>query len=144
MESKTIVIINIILTSIICILWSLGITFVNINLIILAMILLLISTYPYTKYYNEYNKFIKEFINKRKGKIIEDERTEHIEEKSAFSAFWLMTHVSIYGGLIIFTFNFLYPEYINLDLSYPLFIIAFIGLITYIISITYYGMKYSD
>ena len=137
MESKTIVIITIILSITETILWVLGIIFANINLFILAMILLLISIYPAIKYFNE----ISEFFKKRKGEIIEDERTEHIEEKATLIAFASIIAVSIYVGVAIFTLRYVYPEYLNL--AYPFFIIVIIGLISYMISRIYYKRKYT-
>lgn len=137
MESKTIVIITILLSSIVTILWVLGLLFADITLFILAMIVLIISIYPAVKYFKEINEFFK----KRNGQVIEDERTEHIEEKATLPAYGSMIAVSIYAGVAIFTLRDVYPEYINL--AYPFFIIPVIGLITYAISRIYYKRKYS-
>ena len=138
METKTVVIIITIVSSVVTLLWALGLIFANINLFILAMIVLLISIYPTIKYFED----IKEFFKKtRNGNIVEDERTEHIEEKAAYLTFALITAASIYGGIAIITFRNIYPECVNL--AYPLFIIAILGLTVYTIIRFYYKRKYS-
>jgi len=138
MESKTVVIIATILSSIVTLLWVLGLIFANINLFILAMIVLAISIYPAIKYFKD----ITEYFKKRNGEIIEDERTKHIEARATLPTFALILVVSIYAGIAIFTLRNIYPKYVNL--AYPFFIIAILGLITYTISRTYYKRKYSD
>jgi len=138
METKTVVILITTTSSVVTLLWVLGLIFANINLFIIAMIVLLISIYPTIKYFND----IKELFKKRRnGKIVEDERTEHIEEKAAYLTFGLTTAVSIYGGIAIITFRNIYPEYVNL--AYPFFIIAILGLIVYTLIRVYYKRKYS-
>ena len=59
METKTIVIIAIITSSLTTLLWALGLIFADINLFILAMIILLISLYPAIKYFNDITEFFQ-------------------------------------------------------------------------------------
>ena len=138
MENKTIAIIAIITSSLVTILWALGLIFADINLFILSMIVLIISLYPAIRYFSN----LSEFFNKRDDTVIEDERTEKIEEKATIPAFASMIAVSIYGGIAIITLRNIYPEYINL--AYPFFTIGIVGLIAYTISKVYYNRKYSD
>jgi len=138
METKTIVIIAIITSSLTTLLWALGLIFADINLFILAMIILLISLYPAIKYFNDITEFFKE----REDEVTEDEKTDYIEEKAALPAYVTMLAVSIYAGIAIITLRNIYPEYVNL--AYPFFIIGIIGIIANIISKVYYKIKYSD
>jgi len=140
METKNVVIMITITSSVVTLLWVLGLIFANINLFILAMIVLLASIYPTIKYYNDINEFFKKRKNSNSN-IVEDERTEHIEEKAGYLTFGLITAVSIYGGIAIITFRNIYPECVNL--AYPLFIIAILGLIVNTIIRVYYKRKYS-
>lgn len=138
MEIKTIAIIETILSSIVTILWILGLIFADINLFILAMIVLIIAIIPAIKYFSQ----IDEYFRKRGGKVVDDERTQHIEAKSSLPAFATVLVVSIYSAVAIFTLRNVYPQYT--DLAYPFFIIAIIGFVVYMVSNTYYKRKYSD
>lgn len=138
MESKTIAIILTILSSIVTILWVLGLIFADINLFIVAMIVLIIAIFPAMKYFSQ----ISEFFRKINNKVVDDERTQHIEEKASLPAFGVMIAGSIYAAVAIFTLRNVYPNYTNL--AYPFFIIAIIGFISYIISEAYYKRKYSN
>lgn len=138
MEIKTIAIIATILSSIVTILWILGLIFADINLFILSMIVLVIAILLAIKYFRQ----ITEFFRKRGGSVVDDERTQYIEEKASLPAFAAVIAVSIYSAIAIFTLRNIYPAYTNL--VYPLVIIAVIGFVVYIISSEYYKRKYSD
>lgn len=138
MKTKTIVIITVFLSSLVTILWVLGLVFANINLFTIGMIILLISLYPAIRYFNDINEFFKK-IN---DKVIEDERTEHIDEKAGLMSFAALIAVSFYVGVAILTLRNTYPEYVNL--AYPFFIVFIMGLLTHLIIKAYYKRKYSD
>jgi uncharacterized membrane protein len=137
-KTKTIVIIAIILSSTTTLLWVLGLTFANINLFILSMIVLVISIIPTIKYY----KNITEFFKRSNGEVVADERKEHIEEKAAVPAFTSMLAVSIYSGVAIFTLRNVYPQYTIL--AYAFIIMGIVGFIAFTISRMYYKRKYSS
>jgi uncharacterized membrane protein len=139
METKTIVIMAIIISSTTTLLWILGLIFADINLFILAIILSIISLiFLKSTYLNQ----IGEFFSIRDGKVVDDERTQYIEAKSSTISFAAVVAVSIYSIIGIFTLRNVYPQYI--DLAYPLIIIVVIGVIANIISKVYYTLKYSD
>jgi uncharacterized membrane protein len=138
MKTKTIVIITIILSGIVTLLWVLGLIFANINLFILAMIVLAISVIPAIKYYKNLNEFFKT----RNGEVLDDERSAHIDEKATLPAFASVIVVSVYSGVAIFTLRNVYPQYTML--AYPFFAILIIGFIVYMISRIYYKRKYGS
>jgi len=138
METRTIVIITIIISSLTTLFGVLGIIFADINLFILAIIILIITLIPAIKYFDDIN----EFFRKRNGKIVDDERTKYIESKSSIMSFATVIGVCLYATVGIFTLRNTYPEYINL--AYPFLIIFVIGLAANMISTAYYKRKYSD
>ncbi|MDR2967255.1 MAG: DUF2178 domain-containing protein [Methanobacteriaceae archaeon] len=138
MKIKTVVIISTILSSITTLLWVLGLIFANINLFLLSMIVLAISIIPTIKYYKD----IIEFFKTKNGEVIADERKDFIEEKSSLPSFAMVLVVSLYSGVAIFTLRNVYPQYTML--SYAFFSVFIIGLITFIISETYYKRKYGS
>lgn len=138
MKTKTIAIVATILSSIITILWVLGLIFANIDLFILAMIILAITIIPTIKYYKD----LSEFFKTRNGEVVEDERKEYINEKAILPAFASMLVVSIYSAVAIFTLRNVYPQYTIVE--YALFIIVIISFIAYTISTIYYKRKYGS
>jgi len=132
MKTKTIVTIAIIFSSVETLLWALGLIFADINFFIASMILLVISIVPAVKYFSQ----LSEFFSKRKGEVIEDERTKHIEAKAALPAFVIMLALCIYSAIAIFTLRYTYPQYI--ELAYPFVIIGVIGFVVHTIATAYY------
>ena len=132
MESKTIVIIAIIFSILETLLWALGLIFADINFFIAAMIVLVISIVLAIKYFNQ----LSEFFRRRKGEVVEDERTKHIEAKAALPAFVVMLVLCIYSAIAIFTLRNTYPQYI--ELAYPFVIIGVIGFVVHAIATAYY------
>jgi len=102
------------------------------------MIILATTIYPTIKYYKE----VSEFFKSRNGEVVADERKEHIEEKASLPSFASMLLGSIYSGIAIVTLRNIYPQYTIL--AYAFFIIAIIGLITYMLSNMYYKRKYGS
>ncbi len=138
MESKIKVIITIILSTLVTFTWVLGIIFANFNLFIVSMILFIIVLIPTIKYYKE----LDEFFKSRNEEIIEDERTRYIDEKASLPAFGSVMAIVIYVAIAIFTLRNVYPEYIII--AYAFSFTAFIGIIIYLISRTYFKRKYSN
>ena len=138
MESKIKVIITIILSTLVTFTWVLGIIFANFNLFIVSMILFIIVLIPTIKYYKE----LDEFFKSRNEEIIEDERTRYIDEKASLPAFGSVMAIVIYVAIVIFTLTNVYPEYIII--AYAFSFTAFIGIIIYLISRTYFKRKYSN
>jgi len=139
METKTIVIIAVIISTFSTLLWVLGLIFADINLFILAITISVMSLILLKKKYLDQ---IAEFFSKRNGKIVDDERTQLIEAKSSTLSFGTLLAVSIYSAVAIFTLRNIYPQYV--DLAYPFLIIVVIGVIVNIITKTYYKRKYGD
>jgi len=139
METKTIVIIAIIISTCSTLLWVLGLIFARFDLFILAIIISIISLISLKKKYLDQ---IAEFFSKRDGEVIDDERSQYIEAKSSTLSFGALIAVSIYSAVAIFTLRNTYPQYI--DLAYPFLIIVVIGFVVNMISKTYYKRKYSD
>ena len=75
-----------------------------------------------------------------KDKIVEDERTQLINEKSSTIALGAFIGTIIYVGLIIVSLRNVYPQF--LFTGYVLLITALFGLILSIISRTYYKRRY--
>ncbi|MEA4957022.1 hypothetical protein SDC9_07568 [bioreactor metagenome] len=138
MESKIKVIITIILSTLVTFTWVLGIIFANFNLFIVSMILFIIVLIPTIKYYKE----LDEFFKSRNEEIIEDERTRYIDEKASLPAFGSVMAIVIYVAIAIFTLRNVYPEYIII--AYAFSFTAFIGIIIYLISRTYFKRRYSN
>jgi uncharacterized membrane protein len=136
MKSKIIAIIATIFSSIVTILWILGLIFADINLFILAMIVLIISIFPAIKYYSK----ISEFFRDRNSEIVDNEKTQRIKEKASFHAFTAVIVVSIYSVIAVLTLRNIYPA--HTDLTYPFVIITVTGLVVYIISSAYYKKIY--
>ena len=139
METKTIVIIAVIISTFSTLLWVLGLIFADINLFILAITISVMSLILLKKKYLDQ---IAEFFSKRNGKVIDDERTQLIEAKSSTLSFGTLIAVNIYSAIAIFTLRNTYPQYI--DLAYPFLIITVIGFIVNMISKAYYKRKYGD
>lgn len=69
------------------------------------MIVLMITLIPTIRYYKELDKFFKS----RNGEIIEDERTQYIDERASLPAFGSVMGIIIYAAIAIFTLRNIYP-----------------------------------
>lgn len=138
MKTKILVGIAVILSSFVTLLWILGLIFADINLFILAMIVLIISLYPAIKYYKE----LDDYFSTRNGEVIDDERKDFINNKAGIASYGTLMVLIIYSGVAIFTLRNIYPEYVII--SYTLFILVIIGFIAYGISSIYYKRKYGN
>ncbi|KZX14721.1 hypothetical protein MBCUT_19630 [Methanobrevibacter cuticularis] len=136
MNTKIKVIIAVILSSIISLLWIIGLIIADINLFIIAIILLLI-TIPFA--YKNFDE-LKEFFRTRKGEVVEDEREEYIQEQAGYMAFGLSIALNIYIAVAIITLRNLYPQYS--PIAYVLIIITLISFIIFTIGKYYYKNKY--
>lgn len=102
------------------------------------MIVLMITLIPTIRYYKELDKFFKS----RNGEIIEDERTQYIDERASLPAFGSVMGIIIYAAIAIFTLRNIYPQYTSM--SYAFFFTAIIGIIIFLISRIYFKRKYSE
>ena len=126
-----------IITSVIqTILWVAGLILANVTLVILALIITIIILPVVYIHRDE----IKEIFQRDNNKIVEDERTRMINEKSSTIAFGAFIGTIIYVGFIMISLRNVYPQY--LFTGYVLLIIALFGLILSIISRTYYKWMY--
>jgi uncharacterized membrane protein len=140
-EAKTKAIIATIASSIITTLWVLGLLFADIRFFIVSMAILSITIIFAIKNFKEINEFFKNFKTKD-GNIIEDERTEYIEERASVPAFGSVLAINIYAGIAIITLRNSYPQYTTM--AYAFFFTGIIGLLTFSITRIYYKKKYSE
>jgi uncharacterized membrane protein len=118
------------------VLWIAGLILANVALVILALIIT-ISILPVV-YINRND--ISEMFQRNSNKIVEDERTQMINEKSSTLTFGAFIGTIIYVGLIIISLRYVYPQF--LITGYVLLITALFGIILSIISRTYYKWRY--
>ena len=118
------------------VLWVAGLILANVALVLLALITT-IAILP-AVYIHRDN--IKEMFQRDSNKIVEDERTQLINEKSSTIALGAFIGAIIYAGLIIVSLRNVYPQF--LFTGYVLLITALFGLILSIISRTYYKRRY--
>ena len=117
-------------------LWIAGLLLADINIIILAVILLVaLSSVLYIHRDN-----LKEIFQKDSTVIVEDERTQLINEKAATMTLGILIAVIIYAGIIIVALRSSYPQF--LQAGYSLFIVAIFCFILYFVSRAYYNRKY--
>lgn len=117
-------------------LWFAGLILGNIYVIILAIILL--SALGIVLYIHRDN--LKEIFQGDSTVIIEDERTQLINEKAATMTLGILIAVIIYAGIIIVALRNSYPQF--LQAGYTLFIVGIFCFILYFLSRAYYTMKY--
>ena len=117
-------------------LWIAGLILGNIYIILLAIILL--SAEGIVLYINRDN--LKEIFQKDSNVIVEDERTQLINEKAASMTLGILIAVIIYAGIIIVALRNNYPQFIQA--GYTLFAVALFCFILYFISRVYYIKKY--
>jgi uncharacterized membrane protein len=113
-----------------------GLILADVTLIILALIIV-IACLPVV-YIHRDN--ITEMFQRDKEQVLEDERTQLINEKSSTITLGALIGTIIYLGLIIVTLRNIYPQF--LITGYVLLITAVFGVILNFIFRTYYKMKY--
>ncbi len=117
-------------------LWIAGLLLANIYIVILAAVLLIaLSTVLYINRNN-----LKEIFQKDSKAIVEDERTQLINEKAATMTLGILIAVVIYAGIIIVALRNSHPQF--LQAGYTLFIVAVFCFILYFVSRAYYMRKY--
>ena len=136
MNQKNLRNILIITSAIQTVLWVSGLILANVTLVILALIIT-IAILPVV-YINRDN--ITEMFQRDKDKIVEDERTQLINEKSSTITLGAFIGTIIYVGLIIVSLRNVYPQF--LITGYVLLITALFGVILTIITRTYYKRRY--
>jgi len=136
MNLKTLRNILIIASAIQTVLWVAGLILANVRLVVSALIIT-IAILPIIYIHRE---DITEMFQRDSDKIVEDERTQLINEKSSTITLGALIGTIIYVGLIIISLRNVYPEF--LFTGYVLLITALFGLILSIISRTYYKRRY--
>ena len=117
-------------------LWIAGLLLANIYIIFLAVLLLIaLGSVLYIHRDN-----LKEIFQKDSNVIVEDERTQLINEKAATMTLGILIAVIIYIGIIIVALRNSYPQL--LQVGYTLFLAAFFCFILYFSSRAYYNRKY--
>lgn len=117
-------------------LWLAGLILANIYIIIFAIILL--GAEGIVLYINRDK--LKEIFQGDSKVIVEDERTQLINEKAATMTLGILIAVIIYAGIIIVALRNNYIEL--LPSGYILFIIGIFSFILYFLSRLYYTRKY--
>jgi uncharacterized membrane protein len=117
-------------------LWFAGLILANIYVIILAIILL--SALGIVLYINR--DHLKEIFEGDSTVIVEDERTQLINEKASTMTLGILIAVMIYAGIILFVIRGSYPQF--LQAGYTLFAVAVFCFILYFSSRAYYSRKY--
>lgn len=117
-------------------LWIAGLMLGNIYIIILAIILL--AALSIVLYIHRDN--LKEIFQGDSKVIVEDERTQLINEKAATMTLGIFAAVIIYAGIIIVALRNSYPQF--LQAGYTLFAAAVFCFILYFTSREYYSRKY--
>lgn len=117
-------------------LWIVGLILGDIYIIILAIILLIaLSTVLYIHKDN-----LKEIFQGDSAVIVEDERTQLINEKAATMTLGIFLAVIIWLGILIVALRNGYPQY--QQAGYTLFLAALFCFILYFSSRAYYSRKY--
>ncbi len=134
MNEKSLKIVFILTSMVQSVLWILGLLFANIWLIIAAIIVVLLVLPMVYKHKDEISGMFQ-------GKnIMEDERTELINEKSSTVTLGVVIATVLYMGLMIVSLRNSFPD---LQLAgYTLFATAVFALIINVISRMYYKRRY--
>ncbi|MGZ7119200.1 MAG: DUF2178 domain-containing protein [Methanobacterium sp.] len=117
-------------------LWIAGLILGNLYIIILAIILL--SALCIVLYIHRDN--LKEIFQGDSNVIVEDERTQLINEKAATMTLGILIAAIIYAGIIVVALRNTYPQFIQA--GYTLFVVGFFCFILYFSSRVYYSKKY--
>ena len=108
----------------------------NIYIILLALLLLVaLSTVFYIHRDN-----LKEIFQSDSSIIVEDERTQLINEKAATMTLGTLTALIIWIGIVLIAIRNIYPQY--LEVGYTLFGVALLCFILYFAARIYYNRKY--
>jgi uncharacterized membrane protein len=134
MNEKSLKIVFILTSMVQSVLWILGLLFANIWLIIAAIIVVLLVLPLVYRHKDEISGMFQ-------GKnIMEDERTELINEKSSTVTLGVVIATVLYVGLMIVSLRNSFPD---LQLAgYTLFATAVFALIINVISRVYYKRRY--
>jgi uncharacterized membrane protein len=117
-------------------LWVVGLLLGNIYIVELAIILLIaLSTVLYI-----HRDHLKEIFQGDSKVIVEDERTQLINEKAATMTLGIFLAVIIWLAIVILALRNSYPQFI--PVGYTLFLAAALCFILYFSSRLYYGRKY--
>lgn len=117
-------------------LWIAGLLLANIYIIMLAVVFLIaLSTVLYIHRDN-----LREIFQKDSNAIVEDERTQLINEKAATMTLGVLIAVIIYAGIILVALRNSHPPF--LQAGYTLFVVALFCFILYFSSRIYYTRKY--
>ncbi|MDY9923450.1 DUF2178 domain-containing protein [Methanobacterium sp.] len=117
-------------------LWIAGLILGNISIILLAILLLIaLSVVLYIHRDN-----LQEIFQTDSNVIVEDERTQLINEKAATMTFGIFVAVIIYVGIVLIALRDSYPQL--LQAGYTLFIAAVFCFILYFTSRAYYTRKF--
>ncbi len=117
-------------------LWIAGLILGNIYIVLLAIILLIaLCTVLYVHRDN-----LQEIFQKDSSVVVEDERTQLINEKAATMTFGIFVAVIIYVGIILIALRDSYPQL--LQAGYTLIIAAVFCFILYFTSRAYYTRKF--
>jgi len=117
-------------------LWIAGLILGNISIILLAILLLIaLSVVLYIHRDN-----LQEIFQTDSNVIVEDERTQLINEKAATMTFGIFVAVIIYAGIVLIALRDSYPQL--LQAGYTLFIAAVFCFILYFTSRAYYTRKF--
>ncbi len=117
-------------------LWIAGLVLANIYIILLAIIFL--SAEGIILYINKDN--LKEIFQSDSTVIVEDERTQLINEKAATMTLGILIAIIIYAGIIIIALRDVYPQF--LQSGYTMFAVGIFCFILYFSSRFYYTRKY--
>ena len=117
-------------------LWVAGLLLANIYIILLAILFLIALSAVF--YIHRDN--LKEIFQADSQVIVEDERTQLINEKAATITFGIFVAVIIYVGIILIALRDSYPQYSQA--GYTLFSAAVFCFILYFTSRAYYSRKY--
>lgn len=117
-------------------LWIVGLILGNIYVIILALILL--TALSIVLYIHRDN--LKEIFQGDSSVIVEDERTQLINEKAATMTLGVFLAVIIWVGIVILALRNSYPQF--LQMGYTLFLAAIFCFILYFSARIYYNRKY--
>ncbi len=117
-------------------LWLAGLILGDIYVIILAIIFL--GAEGVVLYINRDN--LEEIFRGDSNIIVEDERTQLINEKASTMTLGILIAVIIYVGIILVALRNSYPQY--LQTGYTLFVVALFCFILYFSSRAYYSRKY--
>lgn len=117
-------------------LWIAGIILGNVYVILLALVLLVaLSIVLYIHRDN-----LKEIFQSDGSVIVEDERTQLINEKAATMTLGILVTVIMWAGIVIVAIRTNYPQY--LSIGYTLFAVIVFCFILYFSARTYYTWKF--